>query len=163
MDRVGFQSCQTSLWHQSQRFPWKKKKCLCHFIQSWTHLQWFWKIRCHSHCGYTVLISHDRANLSEEPRMSYCLTMPRLTFAVENHNHPLLQTTPVELPPRLIHPIQGMLGIPRRTRETRNNRRFSSKGRRGEQLGRQQQALHLNSKHEAEGQEGTAWDSYRYF
>lgn len=39
--------------------------------------------------------------------MSYCLTMPRLTFAAENHNHPLLQTIPVELPSQLIHPIQS--------------------------------------------------------
>lgn len=84
-----------------------KKKSLCCCIRRWTHFQWFWKILCHSHCGYTVLISHDGANLSEEPWTSYCLTIPRLPFTVENHNHPLLQTIPDELQPQLIHPIKS--------------------------------------------------------
>lgn len=87
-------------------FTEKKSSFYC-CIRRRTHLQWFRKILCHSHCGYTVLISHDGANLPEEPWTSYCLAIPRLPFAVENHNHPLLQTIPDELQPQLSHPIQS--------------------------------------------------------
>lgn len=50
--------------------------------------------------------------------------MPRLTFAVENHNHPLLQTIPVELPPQIIHPIPSHDGnIKKEERAVQSNRK----------------------------------------
>lgn len=155
MDRVNFQSCQTSLWHQSQRFNLKKKKKASITLLGDEHI-------CNDSERFTatatVAIQRSSATikpiLSEESRMSYRLTMPRLTFTVENHNHPLLQTIPVELLPQLIRPIQSHdTHIKKEEQAAKSNHSLSSKGLHIEQLGRHQQVLRFNKNQVEKGQE----------